>query len=318
MLKSILLMNIGAGGLSEVIPSPMPIPENYPSKRSAASTDSRQLRETEPVGSRDEVGAVVKRTFESARGSISGKRSAEAKPVAKNDVAEETASEISANADRVLVERAKGGDLDAFRSLVEKYQARAHSIAMGVISNRDDAEDIVQDAFLKAYRNLASFRGQSSFYTWFYRIVFNLAIDLSRKRYRRSESSLGDDGTLDALNLHSSEDSGNLLGSVPTPDQVLNRNDIAAGIRKAIEGLSAEHRAVIVLREIEGLSYTEISEVVGCSKGTVMSRLHHARKRLQRSLADFMPWKGEKRAAAGTEAIEEIEDDEDSLEPSPR
>jgi len=297
-------MNVGAGGLRKVIPSPMPIPENYP----------QQLRDSDSKGSRDEVDAVVKRKFQSASApilsSVAQKRSAGDPP----EVAEETASEISANADRLLVERARGGDLEAFRSLVEKYQARAHSIAMGVISNRDDAEDIVQDAFLKAYRNLASFRGQSSFYTWFYRIVFNLAIDLSRKRYRRSESSLGDDSTLDALNLHSSEDSGNLLGSVPTPEQVLSRSGIAAAIRKAIEGLSAEHRAVIVLREIEGLSYTEISEVVGCSKGTVMSRLHHARKRLQRALADYTPLKnetrGEKRSATESEDAEDEENQE--------
>lgn len=238
------------------------------------------------------------------------KRPLETLKKAENDAAEQTS-----DGDRVIVERARGGDLQAFRSLVDKYQSRAHSIAMGVIGNREDAEDIVQDAFLKAYRNLSSFRGQSSFYTWFYRIVFNLAIDLSRKRYRRSESSLGDDNAIDALNLQSSEDSGNLLGHVPTPDQVLHRGDVAANIRKALENLSPEHRAVIILREIEGLSYSEISDVVGCSKGTVMSRLHHARKRLQRALIDFMPWKSKVENDAngaedsGEEAVEEDEDE---------
>lgn len=229
--------------------------------------------------------------------------------------AEKAGEESTSDVDRALVERARNGELEAFRQLVEKYQSRAHSIAVGVISNKEDAEDIVQDAFLKAYRNLGSFRGQSSFYTWFYRIVFNLAIDLSRKRYRRSETSLGDDGSLDALNLHSAEDTGNLLGHVPTPDQVLDRQNIAVNIRKALDGLSAEHRAVIVLREVEGLSYSEISDVVGCSKGTVMSRLHHARKRLQRALADVMPWRS---AGSPSEASEEIFETEEDPELSGR
>jgi len=233
------------------------------------------------------------------------KRSEDRSVVAAERAGEESTSDL----DRVLVERARGGELDAYRQLVEKYQSRAHSIALGVIGNKEDAEDIVQDAFLKAYRNLSSFRGQSSFYTWFYRIVFNLAIDLSRKRYRRSETSLGDDGTLDALNLHSAEDTGNLLGHVPTPDQVLHRQNIAVNIRRALDGLSSEHRAVIVLREVEGLSYSEISEVVGCSKGTVMSRLHHARKRLQRALADFMPWRGGTLQNESDENIFESEED---------
>ncbi|MFN8391121.1 MAG: sigma-70 family RNA polymerase sigma factor [Bdellovibrionota bacterium] len=194
----------------------------------------------------------------------------------------------SADSDQPLVERAKSGDIDAFRTLVERYESRAHSIAMGVVGSREDAEDVVQEAFLKAYRNLSSFRGQSSFYTWFYRIVFNLAIDLSRKRYRRSESSMGDTSSMDSLTMHSGSDASDFLGSVPNPDQVLQRNDLGKSIAKALDSLSAEHRAVIMLREIEGLSYSEISDVVGCSKGTVMSRLHHARKRLQRALGDYM------------------------------
>ena len=191
-------------------------------------------------------------------------------------------------ADGPLVDRARAGDLQAFRELVERYQNRALSIAIGVVGSREDAEDVVQEAFLKAYRNLGSFRGQSSFYTWLYRIVFNLAIDLSRKRYRRSETNVGDHSSMDVLSHHSSGDVSDFLGSVPDPDQAMQRTELGQSIARALDSLSAEHRAVIVLREIDGLSYSEISDVVGCSKGTVMSRLHHARKRLQRALSGYM------------------------------
>ncbi len=92
--------------------------------------------------------------------------------------------------DLAYVESAKNGNVNAFRELVEKYQQRAFSIALGVVKNEADAEDIAQEAFVKAHRNLPSFRGDSSFYTWFYRIVFNLAIDLSRKKYRHTETSI--------------------------------------------------------------------------------------------------------------------------------
>lgn len=221
----------------------------------------------------------------------------------------------TADLDRPLVEKARNGDVESFRQLVERYQNRAHSIALGVIGSKEDAEDIVQEAFLKAFRNLSSFRGQSSFYTWFYRIVFNLAIDLSRKRYRRSESNVGDHSSMDALTHHSSGDASDFLGSVPNPDQVLQRNDISKGIRKALDNLSAEHRAVIILREIEGLSYSEISDVVGCSKGTVMSRLHHARKRLQGSLSEFMPQRSqnERKKADGERNRPSHVDEEDLI-----
>jgi RNA polymerase sigma-70 factor (ECF subfamily) len=230
--------------------------------------------------------------------------------------------EKSQDIDRPLVERARQGDVDAFRDLVRRYESRAHSIALGVVGSREDAEDVVQEAFLKAFRNLGSFRGQSSFYTWFYRIVFNLAIDLSRKRYRKSESSMGDTAAMDSLTMHSAGDASDFLGSVPNPDQVFQRNDLGKSIAKALDSLSSEHRAVIMLREIEGLSYSEISDVVGCSKGTVMSRLHHARKRLQRALAEYMTWRArssEQKGQAGREdLIEEgnMDADDDAAQDS--
>ena len=191
--------------------------------------------------------------------------------------------------DDSLVERARNGETDAFRQLVDRYQKRAHAIALGIVGNYEDAEDITQDAFLKAYRNLSSFRGQSSFYTWLYRIIFNLSIDLSRKAYRRSERSLEDTVHQDAALHQATENHATLQTAAETPHDHLHRMEIRDRFTRALNELSPEHRTVIVLREVEGLSYAEISEAVGCSKGTVMSRLHHARRRLQRTLRELFP-----------------------------
>ena len=191
--------------------------------------------------------------------------------------------------DSVLVRRVISGDKASFRELVEKYQNKAVSVAFGVVGNLADAEEIAQEAFLKAYRNLNSFRGQSSFYTWLYRIVFNLSIDLSRKRYRRNEYSVGDLFAVDASTQERNLADDGFSNAPQTPEQLLSGSELGKEIDKAMAELSPEHRAVIMLREIQGLSYEEISEVLDCSKGTVMSRLHHARRRLQRALVQFMP-----------------------------
>lgn len=203
-----------------------------------------------------------------------------------------------------LVERSRGGDMAAFRKLVERYQSRAHAIALGIVGNYQDAEDIVQDAFLKAYRSLGSFQGKSSFYTWLYRIIFNLAIDLSRKSYRKTETSIENAVSVDALQNSSGRDSAEYMSKVSPPDEQLRRAEIRERFDRALNELSPHHRAVIILREVDGLSYDEISRVVGCSKGTVMSRLHHARRRLQKALEEFAP------SAKDTGDEEELKRDE--------
>lgn len=214
------------------------------------------------------------------------------------------------DADFALVDRARDGDLSAFRDLVEKYQQRAHSIALGVLGNYQDAEDATQEAFVKAYRNLHLFRGQSSFYTWLYRIVFNLSIDIARKRYRHLESNVGDMHALDAPAQSSTASHLPVLGHVAGTEEEFESKELGKEIQKAMENLSPEHRMVIILREVDGLSYTEISDVVGCSKGTVMSRLHHARKRLQQALADFAPAFAHSNSAHDTDVEQEDEERE--------
>ncbi len=193
-----------------------------------------------------------------------------------------------------LVARAQKGDVGAFRELVERYQHRVLTLAESVIGNPHDAQEIVQEALLKAFRKLSSFKGESSFYTWLYRIVFNLAIDERRKRYRTAETLVGDTRTLDSGATGGgggAPGQGNSSGVDPHIE--FERSELRQQIKAGMASLSPDHRAVILLREVEGLSYDEISKVVGCSKGTVMSRLHHARKRLQRFLKVNAPQKFE-------------------------
>lgn len=191
------------------------------------------------------------------------------------------------NLDALLVGRAKDGDLASFRMLVERYQAKAHAVALGIVGSYEDAEDVVQEAFLKAFRSLSSFREQSSFYTWLYRIVFNLSIDLSRKSYRSAEISVESSPAVEKAASEPRKGNYGYVSHIDGPDASFERAELQAGFKRALASLSPQHRAVIVLREIDGLSYEEISSVVGCSKGTVMSRLHHARKRLQAALKDY-------------------------------
>lgn len=193
----------------------------------------------------------------------------------------------SEEVDLGVVERARNGDLNAFRTLVDTYEQRVFAIALGVVGNPEDARDITQEAFLKVFKKLDSFRGQSSFYTWLYRIVFNLSVDMSRKRYRTREVLSGDNLTLEKNILENDDVKSTVTASSEDPELSFSRSELRSRLTKAMGDLSPEHRTVITLREVDGLSYEEISQVVGCSKGTVMSRLHHARKRLQKALAGF-------------------------------
>jgi RNA polymerase sigma-70 factor (ECF subfamily) len=187
--------------------------------------------------------------------------------------------------ERVLVHGAQRGDREAFRALVERYQERAFHIANEVLRSEADAEDVVQEAFAKAYISLAKFEFQSSFYTWLYRIVVNLAIDERRRRKRRGGDKV--EFTEETLNSQSA-DASELMSRIERPDERALRAEQAHAIRAGMDQLSYEHRTVIQLREMDSLSYEEIAEVTGVSRGTVMSRLHYARKRLQESLQGYL------------------------------
>ncbi len=181
--------------------------------------------------------------------------------------------------DGELVERARQGDREAFRALVERYQRKVAALALGMLRNREDALDIVQDTFTKAYQSLERFKGDSSFYTWIYRIGVNLCIDHQRRESRYVQVGNDDDETGEELTPPSPED---LERDQPFEDA--RSTELGAHLVEAIKELTPEHRAVILLREVDGLSYEEISRVLDCPKGTVMSRLHYARRHLQARL----------------------------------
>ena len=189
--------------------------------------------------------------------------------------------------DPELVDRARSGDHEAFRALFERYHRRAYSLACGVVRNRDDALDVVQEAFIKAHRHIGKFEGTSSFYTWLYRIVMNLAIDHIR-RTRRVKNVEFDDAMGHAESGAVGEES--LLPRVldENPGKSLVRKEMREHIGTALEELSDNHRAVLVMRELEGLSYEEMAQAMGCSKGTIMSRLFHARRNMQKRLLELM------------------------------
>lgn len=189
--------------------------------------------------------------------------------------------------DNELVNAARAGDRDAFRTLFQRYHRRAYSLAYGVVHNADDALDVVQDAFIKAHRYLDKFEGTSSFYTWLYRIVMNLAIDHLRK-HRKSRAVDFTDQTVteDDAAVGDQDLLPRILGG--HPGRALADKQIRIRIEAALAELSENHRAVLVMRELEGLSYEEMATVMGCSKGTIMSRLFHARKNMQRRLLDLI------------------------------
>ncbi len=181
--------------------------------------------------------------------------------------------------DRRLIMRAQAGDGGAFRLLVERHQRRVFAIALGLVRDEQDAREIAQEAFLRVHKGLPQFHGGSSFFTWLYRIVTNLSIDLMRKPSRR-EAELHF-----ALEIDDAE-SALLPAADADPYDVVRRGELSERIYAALEQLPPYHRGVILMREVEGMSYEEMAEAMQVSKGTIMSRLFHARKKLQRALLD--------------------------------
>ena len=184
--------------------------------------------------------------------------------------------------DRVLVKRCQAGDSDAFNELVVRYRNKAFMIVYGMVQNEQDAWDLAQDGFLKAWKSIHRFKGESSFYTWLYRIMTNVTIDSLRRKGIRGETEFDD--KIAPANVEPA--SRTTPSADVLPYEKLERRDIRQRINDAIGKLSPEHRAVIVMKEMEDLQYSEIAEILECSIGTVMSRLFYARKKLQVLLRD--------------------------------
>ena len=186
--------------------------------------------------------------------------------------------------DAALVERCRAGDVAAFEPLVEKYRQRVWRLAYNVLRDREEAWDVAQEAFIKAYQALPTFRGQSAFYTWLYRIVMNVAADRGRSR--------GAQGRAFGTERVPEEDWERVLPDQnpgdESPDAAAARTEDRAKIMKALDTLSEDHRRIIMLSDLEGLSYREIAETLDIPMGTVMSRLHNARKRLRDALGPLL------------------------------
>jgi RNA polymerase sigma-70 factor, ECF subfamily len=189
------------------------------------------------------------------------------------------------------------GDKEAYKAIVERYQTRLAAAARDILKNNEDAEDVVQEAFVKAYLSLNNFQFKASLYTWLYRIVYNMCIDLLRKKKRRinnlklvghaemiySSSENISVRSYDAVNDTVEYEAADMR----TPVDAMLEKERNTVIKNSLNDISEDHRRVIVLREVEGMSYDEIADLIGVSKGTVMSRLHYARKRLQSVLKEL-------------------------------
>jgi RNA polymerase sigma-70 factor (ECF subfamily) len=188
------------------------------------------------------------------------------------------------NDDAALIERCRAGDVAAFEPLVEKYRQRVWRLAYNTLRDREEAWDVAQEAFIRAYQALPSFRGQSAFYTWLYRIVMNVAADRARSRGAR--------GRAFGTERVPEEDWDRVLPDQnpgdEAPDAAAARREQRRRIEQALDTLPEHHRKIVVLSDLEGLSYREIADTLEIPMGTVMSRLHNARKRLRDALKPLL------------------------------
>jgi RNA polymerase sigma-70 factor, ECF subfamily len=171
--------------------------------------------------------------------------------------------------DEELIKLSREGDQEAFGRLVERYQKKVLAVAYGLIHDPDEAQDLTQETFIRAYHALENYRGTARFYTWLYRITVNLCMDRFRRRALERAHAVTEEG---------------IEKNSPAPDDVAIQRESNLAIRQAILSLPQDQRAVIILREIEGLSYKEIAQTMDVSIGTVMSRLYYARRRLREIL----------------------------------
>ncbi|MBE3100037.1 MAG: RNA polymerase sigma factor [Planctomycetes bacterium] len=193
----------------------------------------------------------------------------------KHGDAADEAAEREARRDVELVERLKKGDTKALEELYQRHREPAYGIAYRLVGSREDALDVIQESFVHVLRGIQTFRGQSSFRTWLYRIVTHAALDYRRWRSLRATESLDSERAIEPVDASGQR----------SPQETAADRDLAAAIDKALANVSEKNRAALVLFAIEGMSYKEIADVLGISVGTVMSRIFNARQRLRELLA---------------------------------
>ena len=185
--------------------------------------------------------------------------------------------------DQKLVKRAQGGNLEAYDELIRRYQERIYATIYHMTANHEDANDLAQETFIKAYQALKSFKGDSSFFTWVYRIAVNKTINFLKQRKNKAHMSLND------LDFNAEHDPDLVaLVSDKTPRREVNLIELQEKLNGAMQKLSEIHRLVVTLHDVQGLSHEEISKIMGCNTGTVRSRLFYARQQLQAYLSDYL------------------------------
>jgi len=193
------------------------------------------------------------------------------------------AAATDAPADPMLVKRAQGGDLEAYDELIRRYQERIYATIYHMTANHEDANDLAQETFIKAYQALKSFKGDSSFFTWVYRIAVNKTINFLKQRKNKTHMSLND------LDFNAEHDPDLVaLVSDKTPRREVNLIELQEKLNDAMQKLSEIHRLVVTLHDVQGLSHEDISKIMGCNTGTVRSRLFYARQQLQAYLSDYL------------------------------
>jgi RNA polymerase sigma-70 factor (ECF subfamily) len=185
--------------------------------------------------------------------------------------------------DLTLVRLAQKEDMRAYDALVRRYQERIYATVYHMTSNHEDANDLTQETFIKAFRALKSFKGDSSFYTWIYRIAVNKTINFLKQRKNRVQMSLND------MDFNAENDPDLVaLVSEKTPRRDLSLSELQEKLNAALLKLSEHHRMVVTLHDIQGLSHDEIGKIMDCNVGTVRSRLFYARQQLQAHLSDYL------------------------------
>jgi RNA polymerase sigma factor (sigma-70 family) len=205
----------------------------------------------------------------------------QAEPVAPREA--EHVADLTLADDETLVARVQNGDTSAFDLLVGRYKERLYATVYHMTSNHEDANDLVQEAFIKAYKSLGTFKRESSFYTWVYRIAVNRTINHLKRRKNRNHFSLDDIDT----HIQSDPDFVELMSHV-TPRREVGLTELQEKLNEALQKLSEPHRAVVVMHDVQGMTHADIAKVLKCSEGTVRSRLFYARQQLQGLLSDYL------------------------------
>lgn len=244
----------------EILPDPLPMIMTEPARRKPPPEEEQ----TERSPRQGSAPRAARREGNTPSGA---KEHVEAEPV------EET----------VLVSKARQGDLEAYDELVKRYQERIYATLYHMTSNHEDANDLAQEAFIKAFQALKSFKGGSSFYTWVYRIAVNKTINFLKQRKNKAQMSLDD------LDFNAEHDPDLVaLISDKTPRREVGLGELQEKLNIAMQKLSEPHRLVVTLHDVQGLSHEEIAKIMECNIGTVRSRLFYARQQLQAYLSDYL------------------------------